>query len=406
MADNFTANPGSGGDTFRADDIGGVKIPAAKINLGADNADDGFVSSSNPLPISGSVTVSGTIAFSNTSLAVTQSGGWVLSANSGVDIGDVTINNATGAAAVNIQDGGNSITVDGTVTANAGTGTFAISAASLPLPSGAATAAKQPALGTAGSASTDVITVQGIASGVALPVSGTVAATQSGTWNIGSITTLPTLANVTTVATVTTVGTLTNITNWGNIVDNAAFTDGTTRLSMSGYIFDEVAGTALTENDGAAARIDSKRAQVLVIEDATTRGQRQAVDASGNASVSNKATATGGATIGKVLSAASTNATNLKGSAGNVFSIALVNTNAAVRYIHLYNKATAPTVGTDVPVATFGIPGNAAGAGISIPADIGAAFTTGIGYSLTTGASDTDTGAVALNEITGWILYK
>lgn len=37
----------------------------------------------------------------------------------GVDIGDVTINNSTGAAAVNIQDGGNSITVDGTVTINA-----------------------------------------------------------------------------------------------------------------------------------------------------------------------------------------------------------------------------------------------------------------------------------------------
>lgn len=39
----------------------------------------------------------------------------------GTDIGDVTINNAAGAAAVNIQDGGNAITVDGTVTANAGT---------------------------------------------------------------------------------------------------------------------------------------------------------------------------------------------------------------------------------------------------------------------------------------------
>lgn len=48
---------------------------------------------------------------------------------SGTDIGDVTINNAAGASAVNIQDGGNSITVDGTVTANAGTGTFAVSMA-------------------------------------------------------------------------------------------------------------------------------------------------------------------------------------------------------------------------------------------------------------------------------------
>lgn len=40
-----------------------------------------------------------------------------LAANDAVDIGDVTINNASGASAVNIQDGGNSITVDGAVTA-------------------------------------------------------------------------------------------------------------------------------------------------------------------------------------------------------------------------------------------------------------------------------------------------
>lgn len=36
------------------------------------------------------------------------------SAQPGVDIGDVTVNNGAGAAAVNIQDGGNSITVDAT----------------------------------------------------------------------------------------------------------------------------------------------------------------------------------------------------------------------------------------------------------------------------------------------------
>lgn len=201
----------------------------------------------------------------------------------GVDIGDVTINNTSGAGAVNIQDGGNSITVDGsisvsnfpatqpvsgtvaatqsgtwtvqpgntanttawkvdgsavtqpvsgtffqatqpvsgTVTANAGTGNFTVvqaTAANLnatvtgtvaatqsgtwnitnvsgtvSLPTGASTAEKQPALGTAGSASADVITVQGIAgmtalkvdgSGVTQPVSGTVAATQSGTWTV------------------------------------------------------------------------------------------------------------------------------------------------------------------------------------------------------------------------------
>lgn len=51
-----------------------------------------------------------------------------------------------------------------------GQATQPISAASLPLPTGAATAAKQPALGTAGSASADVISVQGVASMTALKV--------------------------------------------------------------------------------------------------------------------------------------------------------------------------------------------------------------------------------------------
>lgn len=64
-------------------------------------------------------------------------------------------------------------TAGGLRTDSSGT-TQPISAASLPLPTGASTAAKQPALGVAGTPSTDVVTVQGAASGTALPVSGTV----------------------------------------------------------------------------------------------------------------------------------------------------------------------------------------------------------------------------------------
>lgn len=89
----------------------------------------------------------------------------------------------SGTVTANVGTG--TMTVAGTVTADAGTGTFAVSAASLPLPSGAATSAKQPLLGTAGTAASDVLTVQGIASMTALkvdgsavtqPVSGTVTA--------------------------------------------------------------------------------------------------------------------------------------------------------------------------------------------------------------------------------------
>lgn len=73
------------------------------------------------------------------------------------------------------------------------------------------------------------------------------------------------------------------------IADNAAFTDGTSKLFISGFVFDEVAGTTLTENDAAAARVDSKRAQVFVIEDETTRGQRATVTAGKALKVDNSA---------------------------------------------------------------------------------------------------------------------
>jgi hypothetical protein len=54
------------------------------------------------------------------------------------------------------------------------------------LPSGASTAAKQPALGTAGSASTDVITIQGIASGTVVPISSTALGTTAITRGAGA----------------------------------------------------------------------------------------------------------------------------------------------------------------------------------------------------------------------------
>lgn len=57
------------------------------------------------------------------------------------------------------------------------------------------------------------------------------------------------------------------------IADNAGFTDGTSKVLPAGFIYDEVAGTSLTENDVAAARINANRAQVQTIEDGSTRGR-------------------------------------------------------------------------------------------------------------------------------------
>lgn len=164
-----------------------------------------------------SVTVSdggGSITVDNNGTFVVQS---TNQANSGVDIGDVTINNASGASAVNIQDGGNSITVDGTVA-----------------------------------------------------VSGTVTVASHAVTNAGTFATQESGALLTS----------SQLIDDAIVADNAAFTDGTTKLDMAGYIYDEVAGTALTENDAAAARINVNRAQVQAIEDGSTRGRYATVTAS------------------------------------------------------------------------------------------------------------------------------
>jgi len=62
MADNVTANPGVGGAVFATDDIGGVQYPRHKMIIGADGVNDGDVSAANPLPVTGTVGVSGSIA--------------------------------------------------------------------------------------------------------------------------------------------------------------------------------------------------------------------------------------------------------------------------------------------------------------------------------------------------------
>lgn len=95
--------------------------------------------------------------------------------------------------------------------------------------------------------------------------------------------------------------------------------------------------------------------------------------------------------------AATTNATLAKNAAGKLFMVSGYNASAAVRYVKIYNKASAPTVGTDTPILTLAVPPTAAFA-----FDIGGLyFATGIAYALTTGAADADTGALTLADIVG-----
>lgn len=73
------------------------------------------------LPVSLATAPTTAVTFTGSNDVATQTTLAAINAKlvTGTDIGDVTINNAAGASAVNIQDGGNIITVDGTVSANA-----------------------------------------------------------------------------------------------------------------------------------------------------------------------------------------------------------------------------------------------------------------------------------------------
>lgn len=101
-----------------------------------------------------------------------------------------------------------------------------------------------------------------------------------------------------------------------------------------------------------------------------------------------------------LVSAATTNATLVKAGPTYITSLAGGNINAAVRYLKLYDKATAPTVGTDPVAHTFILPAATTGGGSNIPLNKALYFGRGLGIALTTGVLASDTGAVAANEIT------
>lgn len=375
----------------------------------------------------------------------------------GTDIGDVTINNSTGAAAVNIQDGGNTITVDGTVAVtNAGITTIAgavsgtemqVDVLTSALPTGASTLAEQQSqtthLATIAGDTTSIQTATELLddtvatlgtdtyteastkgniigairrdadttlvnttnevaplqvdargalkveafSGETLPVSltsttvtGTVAVTQSGTWDeVGindsgnSITVdQPTGSNLHTVVdsgTITTVSAVTAITN--------ALPAGTNAIGK------------LSANSG----VDIGDVDVTSI----SAGSNLIGDVSLQPRTGN------GCTIFRSLDLDESEE-EVKATAGNVYGYCFHNKAATTMWLKLYNATAAnTTVGTTTPVFTMGLPAGASG-NVGFPYPVG--FATAISAAVTTGIADNDTGAPAANDVSINIFYK
>lgn len=211
-------------------------------------------------------------------------------------------------------------------------------------------------MGTAGSPGTAVVTIQGVGSGTAVPVS--VAAPVAVTDNSGSLT----------------------VDNAGTFAVQAAQSGTWTARLQDG------AGTAITSS---------------------TRGSQQAVsvqivDASGNQITTFGGSA--GVVSGlHVVAAASTNATNVKASAGTLRGFSFYNNAAYPVYLKFHNTAGAPTAGSGV-VRTFAIQAGMQ-RDVTIPGG-GLSFATGIAITLVQDLADAGTTAVAASDAVGEIFYE
>lgn len=455
MADNVVLNTGSGGDTVAADDVSGVKYQVVKLDVGA-NGVAAPVSNSNPVPVSdagstlsiddggGAITVDGSVSIGSALPAGTNAIG-KLAANSGVDIGDVDVTSVIpGTGASNLgkaEDAAHSsgdtgvmalaVRSDSDASLSSATGDYtplqvdANGYLKVNIKAGAGsggtasaddadftqnTTNGTPAMGVYESTPTSVtdgdLGIVGITSSrelkVAVTAGGITAATHDSAANADGVqlmgvgsSTAPTAVSANGDATrlwTTTSGALNVADGGGSItVDNG----GTFAVQAAGSVAQDaaVSGNPLLMGGRAStATPTAMSADGDVVHAWMTRNGAQVTAVYAQTS--------GGYTPGKLISAASTNATSIKASAGTLGFLVVLNTNASVRYLKLYNKSSAPTVGTDTPVIVIPIPGDAAGGGVAVPIPTqGIAFSSGIAFALTTGSADSDTGAVGAGDV-------
>lgn len=355
----------------------------------------------------------------------------------GTDIGDVTINNASGVAAVNIQDGGNTITVDGTVVANGG--------------------------GTAGSANSGVMTVQGIASMTPVQVSQATASnlnvTEASAAN--ALTALQLIDDgvytddTSTHSTGTSKGygimgvatptdSAVNANDFGHIamttdrqmqvratvasggIASGAIASGA--IASGAVASGAIASGAIASGAIATGAIAAGTASIAQTEDtAHSNGEHlvkvgtrridtlaTSVDTSGDWATPNQSaegalwatlspTTTSGCSIFRTIDLDETEE-DVKTSAGNLYGYYFANTTSSARYLKFYNATAASvSVGTTTPVITYYLPPTSAGH-VGLPYPI--SFGTAICVAATTGVADADTGAPGANDVIFNAYYK
>jgi hypothetical protein len=175
-------------------------------------------------------------------------------------------------------------------------------------------------------------------------------------------------------------------------------------LSVNGLSFFRVRATAFTSGtqnwrfqSAPYATEPIPGAQVSAAQPITANAGTNLM---GDVGIQVRANATGAASIHHIVSAATTNVAQIKGTAGRVFGYCLSNTTASWQYVKLHHVASA-TAGAAVAM-TIGIPPNGK-AECHIAQGMG--FATAISRSIVAGPADADTTATTLNAVVGDIFF-
>ena len=183
---------------------------------------------------------------------------------------------------------------------------------------------------------------------------------------------------------------------------------GTEAAALRVTLATDSTGLVSVDDNGASLTVDAPVGTPLAarLSDGssflTTSSGRLAVDASGVTVPTTLATATtGGPTMYYLSSAATTNATNIKNAAGQLYGYIVHNNATAMRKLCFHNSSSAPTAGAGI-YFTVPIPAGSL-ANVSFPNPV--PFSSGIGITTVTGIGDTDATAVAANDLKITLLY-
>ena len=104
----------------------------------------------------------------------------------------------------------------------------------------------------------------------------------------------------------------------------------------------------------------------------------------------------------RVKSAATTNATSVTAKPTQLSSYQFYNGAAYAVFVKFYDKASAPTVGTDTPKFTVGIPATSQR---TYDGEHAVMFQLGLAYAITKAVADSDTTAVAADDVHGFLQH-